>query len=506
MKFQLSASLLVIFLLSACIAPLATDAPVTSTAGQPTVSPMVTHALLEQIAPTSTPKPTRTLNPTNTPRPVSTAIPTFNAASVITRTPAPSEQCPKLSDAPLPDIAQDPKDYSFTFSPREQEVLDYLNAGGNPSNLIALLRKTWPHPTTFTQNEIIQDLTGDGAPEILIIPSELFIFGCQDGQYQTLMSRFSEAVIFNPIAQQLAGIQDMNLNGIPEVVVAEFGCGGWGAAQCLNVLVYEWDGLEFKSLLPDRAGYDGVVSMIGGGLTKSLPDIDIKDTDGNGTLELILIGGIINSAYSDYFIHYPWRDKIDTYMWDGQYFVLHKTEFSAPIYRYQAVQDGDSAMQNGEYEKALGFYQSAIFNDQLLGWSRAYKEYYISLNNYKWDPAYQATPTPSAPLDDPQEYPFLASYARYRIMLTHIILGNMTEATIVYDTLQQKFPEGSPGHEFALVAKAFWDEYQTSSNAVLACKKTIPYAKPEILIYLGSEHHNAWQDRTYHSEDICPFK
>lgn len=78
---------------------------------------------------------------------------------------------------------------------------------------------------------------------------------------------------------------------------------------------------------------------------------------------------------------------------------------------------------------------------------------------------------------------------------------------MVYDTLQEKYPAGQPGYEFAAMAKDFWQEYQTSQNIGQACRKAIDYAAahPEILGYLGDYYHGS-QSKIYQPEDVCPVK
>jgi hypothetical protein len=93
-------------------------------------------------------------------------------------------------------------------------------------------------------------------------------------------------------------------------------------------------------------------------------------------------------------------------------------------------------------------------------------------------------------------------------MLIHLFRGNLIEAQTVYETLQKKFPEGSDGHEFALVAKAFWDEYNVSQNVAKSCAAAVHVAdKYEgILHFLGSDYHNSMQDILYKPHDVCPFQ
>lgn len=478
--------------------PNPTQIPSTATIALPTIPKMGTVIVF-----TYTPKP-----PTLTPSPT----PPFDISAAITSTPSAPEKCPlpgKAAD--LSTLNRDTEEPSFSFKRFETKTLDYLNQGGSPSDLIVRLRQQWDSYEIFGNNDAIADLTGDGVPEIVIMPaSETYILGCQDGKYQILFKYFDEAVSINGIGTQLVAIQDMNLNGIPEFVFASFGCGGMGTGQCLDVYVYEWNGKNFTTRIPIWEGYEVGASIYGGRLADYFPGVTIKDVDNNGTKELIITGGIPNSWYSEHFYHAPWRDQTDIYKWNGENFVHNKTTFSSPIYRYQAIQDGDRQMQNHEYDQALKSYQEAIFSDKLLGWSQAHKDREKLMHDFTWDfeEKLKLTPTPSIPPDDPKEYPNLAAYGRYRIMLLHILQGNMNEARIVYETLQEKFPEGSEGHIFAQVAKAFWEEYNASQSVSAACQAAIHIADENqgVLEFLGSDYGNVEQDLLYKPEDVCPFQ
>jgi hypothetical protein len=231
------------------------------------------------------------------------------------------------------------------------------------------------------------------------------------------------------------------------------------------------------------------------------------DTDGNGTLELVLKQDI--PILSEYSMFLPWRKEERTCMWDGGAFVLTHVELSPPEYRFQAVQDGDRASLAGEYDKALELYQQAIFSDKLDWWTFERRVHEIGV--YGQEFVIKPTPIPSL-LPDPLEYPNLAAYARFRILLLHLLRGYLPEAQTVYATLQEKFPAGQPGHAYAELAAAFWDEYQASQSMGLACGKAIEYATAhpvEILAYLGnsdySETYFGQQSLDYQPEDVCPF-
>ena len=81
----------------------------------------------------------------------------------------------------------------------------------------------------------------------------------------------------------------------------------------------------------------------------------------------------------------------------------------------------------------------------------------------------------------------------------------MPEAQIVYDTLQQKFPSGTIGSQYASLAVVFWEEMNTSGDITAACAKAIEFAEDhpeEILSPLG---YDVYSRRSYEPEDICTF-
>jgi hypothetical protein len=190
--------------------------------------------------------------------------------------------------------------------------------------------------------------------------------------------------------------------------------------------------------------------------------------------------------------------------------VDYHQEFDPPEYRFQAVQDGDRLSLSGDYERALDLYQQAILSDNLKWWSP-------ELRKYLQD-TYIATPVKPTPLSDKNEYYSLAAYARYRIMLLHLVRGRLPEARVVYNTLQERFGGEEVGHPYAALAAAFWESYQVSQNIEQACHQAIEYAalhEIEILHYLGNlkntedfslAYDHGQQSLAYSPADVCPFK
>jgi hypothetical protein len=328
-------------------------------------------------------------------------------------------------------------------------------------------------------------------PEFAFGVREFYIFGCNEGKYETLLKHPPDNY-YSP--DSIVEIKDANRDGIPEITLLT----GYLTQRGHYYQVYEWDGSRFRNLLvSDRPEYpeSGAIYVMASGT------VTYQDLDGDGVQELIANRGI--PIWEIYSSGLPWRNERQYFKWDGTHFAFYTSELDPPQYRFQAIQDGDKAALVGNYDKALDLYQQAIFSDQLEWWSPERRENMQVL----YASSFASDPTPTPPAPDPNEYYHLAAYARYRIMLLHVLRGYLPEAQVVYDTLQEKFPAGNVGHAYAEMATAFWTEYQSSQNFRQACAKAIAYARAnsEMLIPLGSDYHG-WQSRWYKPEDVCPFK
>jgi hypothetical protein len=490
----------------------------TSEAVSPTITALIQPTIHKNFTPTINPRITPFVSSTPTPDSFSTsATPTSQIYSTpfdwsdatyepitqvnksnyephniitytITLTPSPPEQCPQEDQSltlNIPNLEESPPLADF-----ETTVLDFLNTGGKPNAVINTFFKTYNSVTDYYS---YQDLTGDGVPEFAFTyDGNLYIFGCRLGKYVTTL-KISNIVGMGFSSINIGPIIDLNLDGIPEVILRTTTCN----SPCLEVRVYEWDGNQFKSLIRikdfEDAGVDYAHIESG--------SISLHDLDGNGLIEIVLDGGI-PSQMAAFLNGFPFRNETQVISWNGMFFVQSSKKYSPSQYRFQAVQDGDRASLSGDYDKAVDYYQQAIFNDKLDWWSEERYKYILETTYSSEEKANLTQPPP-----DPNEYHNLAAYSRYRIMLLHFMRGWLPEAQIVYNTLQAKFPDGQVGHFFAEMATAFWDEYQKSQNIGEACGKAIEYASTnsDMLAYLGGYYHGR-QSLYYQPEDICPFK
>lgn len=460
-----------------------------------------TKALESSFTPTvstRTPYPTLTLYPTSTitttPTPVTPVqipVSTFEADKAITQTPLPPAQCPpSTKDISIPDLDTLNQNQDFF----EETILEILNKGGI-REVVTKLSKEQAYADINHE-----DLTHDYVPELIIsnrfnIPGYLSVFGCDDGEYKKLLT--VDAVYdYTP---RVLKIQDLNLNGMPDMVLVETVC-----HYCLGVRILEWNGQEFQSLIrewyidPSR---NEISSSDMGGLD-GIAEAKVMDTDQNGTYEVVVQGGV-PSALGDVYLNGPYRSRTIIYMWDGLYYSISSRKYSHPEYRFQAIQDGDAAAIHGNYEEALTFYQDVIFSDQLKGWSADERENLRAQANVM----YTGSPTPTPLPPHNEDYFPLSAYARFRIVVLHALNGYQNDAQVVYDTLQEKFPDGTAGHPYAEMAKAFWDEFLVSENIELSCHQAVEYADshPDILLPLNGPEFSFWS-KTYYPFDVCPFK
>lgn len=472
MKKLIFVFLILIFIVTACSSA-ETEVGITKT---PTISPTVTQT----STPSITPLPT-----------IPTFTPTFDVSTIITVTPAKKAECPDQNSNLSPNI--------FTSKANSNEIenlianiLIYLNNGGSTEVLSEELKKVDNNDVAF-EHILKNDITNDAIPElILTFQGYVLILYCINQKYEKIFTAYPESVaVFSSVT--ITVLKDINKNSIPEILTTRNTCGD---AICNEIKIYEWDGSKFRSLIKREVDQNGRT-------------VDFTYND-----EIILINHNVNGiqrimgidripANPDTFFYcQPCRETISIYSWNGNYFVEELFYFSIAIYRFQALQDADRYTENGMREKALSFYQDVIFNKDLEWWSPERREF---LYTYLYLP--KPTPSPKDPISNPAEYPSLASYAYYRIMLIRLVQGQTEEAKQTYQTLQDTFGNDIYAKPYIEMTNAFLEAYQVNQKMYDGCAAAIQYAveHPEILIPLGSNYHGD-QSKIYKPADVCPFR
>ena len=460
--------------------PAGTATPVLVTqAVTATLSPMPTST--NTLIPTATPTASITPLPT-----IPTFTPTFDVSTIVTVTPAAKAECPETKS--YPNSTLDPNDLRENIA---DDLLDFLNKY-DPQPLVITAQKAWWTPKEYVA---LQDFTNDGVPELamgsFVGTHNFYIFGCRNGKYEILLeippdAYSSPATFFS--------IRDNNRNGIPELTLLT----GFMSQGGHFYNVYEWDGKKFANVLSPFYPNDPDSKYL---WVEATGKIHYEHIDNDFRNELILDSGV--PVWETYYSGLPWRNKKTYYKWNGQNYVPYKIDFAFPEFRYQAVQDGDLAYSQNEYDKALSLYQEAIFSDKLKSYSPEIRDNLRA----QWDASYGTTPTPTPYPIALDEYPKLAAYAYYRIVILHLVQNHESDATTVYNTLQEKFGNDPYAQSYVGMAIGFWNAYQSTHKMYDGCAAAVEYAAehPEILISLGSDYHG-WQSHIYVPADVCPFR
>jgi hypothetical protein len=470
MKKLLSLLFVLGLALSACGPSQTQSAPPAQTS-TPLLTPTATQTPIPPTA-TVTPLPT-----------IPTFTPTFDVSTIVTVTPAIDETCPQTdSNVEL--------DTTLFYAHKEKmfddqifkSILDYLNMGGSWEIINVELSNSNKYGRALGSIDEF-DLTNDGVNEFIVkILPGFGIYSCRNGFYE--LSENLNGVVGEPAS--IVEIKDMNLNGVPEIVAGITFCSG----HCFDIVILEWDGQAFQNLLGE---WQTITSL----------EEKVIDVNNDGVFELAIEGPFPSMGGRVDYI--PMRGQKDIYIWNGTNFAPSRPEFSSPKYRFQSIQDADMEVLDGHFDNALKFYNDAIFNKELKWWSKARREHEIQLLIDIYDPA-KPTPQPEPP-EDPAEYPRLAAYAYYRIMLLHLVQGQAAEAASTYQTLYETFGNDPYAAPYVEMASAFWEAYQSTEKMYDGCAAAIQYAveHSEILIPLGSDYHG-WQSHIYEPADVCPFR
>jgi hypothetical protein len=407
--------------------------------------------------------------------------------TIVTATPAPKAECPKENPGVKATFEIPEKEFTFVKG-TEDEILKFLNQGGS-------LRELQAHMTFERKLHLfIQDLTRDNIPEVIFIGYDLggsfHVFKCEQGKYQLFSPEMDLSIGW---MTELVSQRDINLDGLPEIVLNHRGCGG---TDCSDIYVFEWDGKKITDISRKKNEYEFSEFS-------NLWKLEVKDIDNDGLSEISLWGGMTD--YFSFIHEYPYRTYTEILKWNGKMFLTDWFEYDPAEFRFQTIQDADYAAKRGRYAKALDLYQDVIFNNKLEWWSQ--KRSAETLEKFQNEGVDTQNAKPADGTPDPTEYPRLAAYAYYRMVILHTYLGEMDAAKVKYATLQEKFPAGNPGHPYVEMATDFRNAYKVNGTMYDACAAAIAYADahPEILTPLGSDYHGA-QSHTYIPADVCPFR
>jgi len=460
----------------------------------PTGSPAATATM---VSPQFSPTITKTLPPSQTPRPLhtSTITPTFNPRTIATMTPASPEVCPALVSAGSLQLTE-PDDDLYASA---DEVLTYLNGGGSVQEVRRAL-----DDLSFNAELLTVDLSNDGISEIVMYSFAVYVFRCHEGQYEEMLRIQPEIRDTDGTSMKIL-TQDLTRSGVKNLIITTDNKGRGNDNYTLNILVFEWNGHEFANLAPEEVHHPftqlGQVMYVGGyHLPMFRGEMELRDVDRNGTIEVILTGAGYPSREVSFWTD-SYRQEIHTWMWNGEDFSLFNVTLSPAIIKIHAVQDGDLAALQLNYNDALNSYWRAINDTSLQAWN-------ADILMWTHQDSYPGNPNPFPP-PDPEQAKRIEAYARFRIIVTNYLLGQDGQAEAQYQLIQNIHPDGDPGHPYAQMATAFHDAYQDFAASMrIGCNAAQAYAihnESEILVPLGWSVYGE-VNIVYDAEDICPFQ
>ena len=308
-----------------------------------------------------------------------------------------------------------------------------------------------------------EDVTGDGQRDVVVSYTNLqqppqgalLIFTCNGSQYILSHTVLSAEGGQTP---RLLHIQDLNANGLHEVVYSSTQCGAHTCFEDLQIL--GWNNGVFEPLLA------------GSTADQPYPSFKLTDFDEDGIYDLEVVGTAIGSVGAG-----PQRDQINIWKYDSassRWAVAEQTLASSP-FRIHLVHDAEAAMDRGEYLIASLLFQQVIEDDTLIEWA-----------------------------NEEQEYNTLAAYAYYKRIVAALFQSDRPGGLALYGEMAEIY-EDSPQYGFVEMADAFLANSELISLED-SCTSAREYASSHpalVLDPLGSEVYG-YANPDFAPADVCP--
>jgi hypothetical protein len=362
--------------------------------------------------------------------------------------------CPIPVGTPIPMDASE-------FEALPANLIQYLNSGGDLSTLISILEDADRLPME-SPRLVVDDFTGDGLNDMAItlinpeaesiLPEGTLIFGqCQEDHYEIA---FQSPERMGWSAPEIFFSDDLNGDPVSDLLIGRQSCGAHTCFTQLEALVWSGDTLENR--------------LQGTSEDMPSPSIEVNPESKEITVTAEGIGSVGAGPYRRFIRQWTWDE-------DQEAFLPSPDIYLPSNFRIHTLHDADQAAQDGDYEEAVERYTAVIEDDELQDY-----------------------------MEPAVERPQLAAYASFRLMLTYLLMNEISQAETTHSSIMTNYPAGSPDSDFARMADAFWNEYQSSRDIGSACLVAQSFADshPETImepLYYG------YANPTYEATAICPF-
>jgi hypothetical protein len=413
----------------------------------------------QAVAPTAIPFPTMTPG-----QQITGSLPTPAAAADTMANPATAVALANRATS-TPDYSACPSvdsDISFVAAVESGRsiangIVAFLNEGGPPDALREGLTAADLLGETGTVADEY-DFTGEQVPELLITftdPGEggvIVLLTCENRRY---VARYRAAL--GDIAPEVLRVSDMNADGVGDVLLT--------SPQCS-----ELDGFcEYRtSMITWDASQGQFVNLL---LTP--PDGDVPprlgDVDNDRVLEVITVQEGRGTSQTG-----PLITGSQIYDWNGVSYVLSVAQPAPPRFVIQVLYEADRAFREERMDAAAQLYRTALENDDLAYWFGG------------------------------DEVGLLATYARYRLLLTYTFAENGDPLTVYNELIDAYGALQTDAPVFAFLADVYWRSYQESNNLNIACNAVLA-AIEERPLALDVLNRYGTRNPTYTAQSLCPF-
>ncbi len=456
-----------IFIPTGPVAPAPTATPTPGTPPPATATPTATH-----VVPTATPTPVPTTPVAPTPAPTTPppqataaasptpATPGVTPTPLPTRPPTPSSGERQGEPTATPTVAPPPIDIPCPGEEEsvEQVLGNVLGVAGENTDAVQAWLQTCGLSVSGERAVTLADVNGDGAEDAIFAlttvspqtgetTGTLLVLGAQRGTFTPLLQEHVEGSV------RLLAAGDVNKDGRTDILWREDTCSG---SNCTTTVeVKSWDP-ENKELVDFS---EGVISLANA-------DVWLEDVDEDGADEIVLHGGIIKAIGAG--PQRAWKE-----IWDsvgGRPYVLTTRIYDPSPCLYHWVLDGDYALREGDFDKAIEIFQRVVSDPELTPcWLRAKEE---------------------------QE---LRSFGWFRLALAYAYAGQKDMVENVVHQAETAYPDAL----YVQALHVWYQEYATSQDPAKACAALQPFIKanPELWRMLSDY---GFANPTFGPADVCP--
>ena len=360
---------------------------------------------------------------------------------------------PYKPSVPLPVVAQ---------NELPRAILDYLNQGGKPEELVPILETLGFAKPPFILAAV--DINSDGWTDVALTlidpsrgsmntpPGDLLVFTCLQDGYQLTYQLSSGEIESAPMIHEAL---DLNADGTAELVIGSLNCGAHTCFEKLEILTWNGANLENR-LIADTTNLP-------------FPQIAVNDTDADGVFDLLVTGTGFGSVGAG-----PPRPIMILYSYNqvSQHWEFEREFPAAAEYRIHVIHDADTLARDGNYMQAMAGYQQVLDDVSLKDWES----------------------------HDPDD---LKAYARHKMILLLLILGEVEQAEDYYDELIASFPPSSPQYIFLELTVVFRDGFLAggASSGCWEVRTFVTQHSDRVLPLFDYGYGNP----QYTVEDLCPW-